>query len=174
MIDNKFDSIKDNFIKYLVSLGLSPKSYKNYKSDLNHFTGWALLKIRSFGSFVESLTEAVPFLGTDMAREYVSYMEVNGFPGKTINRRLSTLRHLSRFLVSSQVIDSDFMAEIENISFNLMAKSGLDPVVREFRAHLETQKISPNTVKNYVSDVRQFLLWLEQNDSRLKNQDSRI
>ena len=163
MIDNKLDSVKENFIKYLTSLGLSSKSHKNYKSDLNHFTGWALLKIRSFGSFVESLTETVPFLNSDLAQEYVNFMKVNSFPSKTINRRLSTLRHLSKFLLSSQIIDSDFMTKIENISFNLKAKSHLDPVVREFRAHLEAQKISPNTVKNYVSDVRQFLTWLETN-----------
>ena len=163
MIDKILDSVKDNFIKYLTSLGLSPKSYKNYRSDLNHFVSWTLLRVRSFGSFVESLTEAVPFLGSDLAREYVSFMKVNGFPGKTINRRLSTLRHLSRFLVISQIIDSDFMVEIENISFTGGVKSQLNPMLREFCAHLKAQKISPNTVKNYESDVRQFLTWLETN-----------
>ena len=125
--------------------------------------GWAILKIRSFGSFVEGLTEAVPFFNPDLAEEYKSFMKENDFPSKTINRRLSTLRHLARFLVSTEVIDADFMAEIENISFANKSKSRLNPVIREFRAHLETQKISANTVKNYVSDVRQFLTWLEIN-----------
>ena len=163
MIDNRLDSTKNNFIKYLSSLGISPKSHKNYRSDLNHFLAWAILKIRSFGSFAESLTETVPFLSPDLAQAYKSFMKENSFPDKTINRRLSTLRHLSRYLVASQVIDSDFMTTIENITTAKQPRSKVEPVVNEFRAYLEAEKISPNTVKNYLSDIRQFLTWLESN-----------
>jgi site-specific recombinase XerD len=164
MLDSKLDSVKINFIKYLDSLGLSSKSHKNYRSDLNHFVAWAILKMRSFGSFIENLTEAVPFLNPDIAKEYMSFMKLNNSPEKTINRRLSTLRHLSRFLTASQIIDSDFMSQIENISHATKAKPQIDPIIKQFRAQLEAEKVSPNTIKNYLSDVRQFLSWLEANN----------
>lgn len=163
LIENRLDQINEAFIKYLASLHLSPKSFKNYKSDLNHFIAWALLKIRSYGSYIESLTEATPFLSSQLARDYKSYMHINSFPIKTINRRLSTLRHLSRFLLSSQVIDSDFMAQIENISEAKPKRTSLTPIIREFQGYLEAEKTSANTIKNYVSDIRQFLTWLEAN-----------
>lgn len=163
MIDITLDSTQVSFIRYLNSLGLSPKSHKNYRSDLNHFVAWAILKIRSFGSYVENLSEAIPFLNPSFASEYKNYMAQNGFPEKTINRRLSTLRHLSRFLVSSQIIDSDFMEKIENISLASKQRSQVDPVIQEFRGYLENEKVSPNTIKNYLSDIRQFLTWLESN-----------
>lgn len=163
MIHNSLDSVKNDFIKYLSSLGISVKSHKNYRSDLNHFLAWAILKIRSYGSFVESLTESVPFLTPSLAREYRNYMRENGFPDKTINRRLSTLRHLSKFMVASQIIDSDFMSDIENISSAVKTKSQVNPLVNEFRGYLETEKISGNTIKNYLSDIRQFLTWIESN-----------
>lgn len=161
MIDSKLDSIKLDFVKYLDSLGLSSKSHKNYRSDLNHFVAWAILKMRSFGSFVENLTEVVPFLNSRIAEEYMSFMKQNNYPDKTINRRLSTLRHLSRFLTASQVIDIDFMAQIGNVSSRKSLKSKVFPTLAAFQTYLEEQKVSPSTTKNYVSDIRQFLSWLE-------------
>lgn len=163
MIDFELDSTKNDFLKYLSSLGLSQKSYKNYKSDLNHFMAWAILKIRAFGSYVENLTQMTPFLGQKLAVEYKTYMSENSFPKKTINRRLSTLRHLARYLVLSQIIDSDFMNEIENLSEATKKRSAASPVINEFRGYLEKEKVSPNTIKNYISDIRQFLAWLENN-----------
>jgi site-specific recombinase XerD len=163
MPDQKSDLIKKEFIKYLDSLGLSPASHKNYRSDLGHFIAWALLKVRSFGSYVESLTEIVPFLSHNLGHEYRSYMTENLVPAKTMNRRLSTLRHLSRFLVENHSIDEDFTEGIENISMNTIKKSKINPVFDEFKAYLVDEKVSPNTIKNYLSDIRHFLVWLESN-----------
>ncbi len=163
MPEKQLDSIKSEFIKYLDSLGISPKSHKNYRSDLTHFIGWALLKIRSFGSYAESLSEIVPFLSDELAHEYKNYMTENSTPSKTVNRRLSTLRHLARFLTSAQVVDIDFMSGIENIRFGSKKKPAVTPVVEDFRAFLEAEKVSPNTIKNYLSDIKQFMSWLENN-----------
>lgn len=165
MFENKLDSIKNNFIKYLSSLGISTKSHKNYRSDLSHFSAWVVLKVRSFGSYIETLSEAVPFLSRELAKEYKSFMLENKVSPKTVNRRLSTLRHLSRYLVDSQTIDTDFMGGIENFSYRKVRAPSFARMTDEFRSYLEAEKISGNTVKNYVSDVRQFLAWLESNKS---------
>lgn len=169
MLDNQLDSIRKNFSKYLDSLGLSAKTHKNYRSDLSHFTGWIILKVRSFGSYVETLSEAVPFINHDIAIEYKNFMLENSIPEKTVNRRLSTLRHLSRFLHSTEMIDSDFMEGVENATKAKVAKSTVEPMVTEFRAYLEKEKVSANTIKNYLSDIRQFLVWLESNQPNLTN-----
>jgi len=163
MPEKQSDSTKKEFVKYLDSLGLSPKSHKNYRSDLSHFLSWAILKIRSFGSYVESLSEIVPFLTNGLAREYKDYMNENTAPPKTINRRLSTLRHLSRFLTASQIADSDFMNGIENVGTSQKKKPAIEPVIANFRSYLEAEKVSPNTIKNYLSDIKQFMNWLETN-----------
>jgi len=164
-MQKELDLIKDNFTKYLTSLGISPKTHKNYRSDISHFSGWLILKIRTFGSFVENLTEAVPFLSNDLAIEYKNYMVENSTPLKTVNRRLSTLRHLARYLVSSQIIDVDFMAGIENASDFKEVKMSEHPAINEFRSYLESEKVSNNTIKNYLSDIRQFMVWLESNQN---------
>ncbi len=162
-LENQLDSTRSDFVKYLNSLGISPKSHKNYRSDLSHFIGWLILRIRSFGSYIDTLTEATPFLSKNIAGEYKGYLVENQIPAKTINRRLSTLRHLSRFLIGIQIISSDFMEGIENISAKESTQKNLTPIIEEFRAYLTKEKVSPNTVKNYLSDIRQFLTWLEIN-----------
>ena len=169
--EKELDSIRNNFSKYLTSLGVSPKTHKNYRSDISHFANWLILKVRTFGSYVETLTEAVPFLSHDIAAEYRDYMHEDSVPLKTINRRLSTLRHLSRFLTTSQVIDIDFMARVDNLSeFKKIEviKMADHPSIEEFRGYLESQKISNNTIKGYLSDIRQFMAWLETNQQLQK------
>jgi len=169
MPNEQIDLIKKEFGKYLESLGVSPKSHKNYRSDLSYFLSWTILKVRSFGAYVESLTEVVPFLNSGIANEYKNYMVVNNIPVKTINRRLSTLRHLSRFLHSSDNIDADFMENIENVSEAKTQSPTATPIVDDFRSYLEAQKVSKNTIKNYVSDIQQFLRWAETaNNQELK------
>jgi site-specific recombinase XerD len=158
-----------DFEKYLESTGISAKSIKNYKSDISQFLAWAKLKLKDLGAYAENILEMSPFLTSEFVAEYLSHLINNKLPRKTINRRLSTLRHLSRFLTSSQVIDSDFMSEIQNITDAPALKiSGISshPSVSEFKAFLEAEKISKNTIKNYLSDIRQFLNWLESNHAR--------
>jgi len=166
---NSSDFIKINFVKYLDSLGLSPKSHKNYRSDLNHFTGWAILKIRSFGSYIETLSEAVPFLSKSIVNEYRTYLAENNIPIKTINRRLSTLRHFSKSLLLSNSVDINFMDGIENVSEGGVKHASSLPLLEEFRSYLEAEKVSASTIKNYTSDVRQFLTWLELNNQIYKS-----
>ena len=165
MLENSLDSIQRSFVKYLDSISLSGKSLKNYKSDLNHFTGWAILKTRSFGSYINGLSEVIPFLSHNLAKEYKSYMIENSISPKTINRRLSTARHLSKFLIKNELLDIDFMEEIENIGFGRKNKSAAQPILGKFRSYLEKEKVSASTVKNYLSDTRQFLQWFEKQQS---------
>lgn len=157
------DSLKLDFIAYLSTLDISSKSLKNYKSDVSHFLSWAILRVRSFGSYIDNLTELLPFLSLNLVSEYKTYLSRNNIPDRTVNRRLSTLRHLSRFLISSQTISQDFMSGIENISANAILNIAGSPLVDEFKNHLQDQKVSRNTIKNYTSDIKQFMSWLEKN-----------
>lgn len=158
--------LDSNFQNHLLTKGVSPKSLKNYMSDLNHFLGWAILKLKAYGSYIENLAELVPFLSSNLASEYKTFLTENSIPVKTINRRLSTLRHLAKFLTESQILNFNFMENIANINpdrpKNLLPKT----LITDFISHLKDQKISKNTIKNYASDIRQFLTWLESHYAR--------
>ena len=156
--------LQKQFENYLSSTGISAKSLKNYKSAISHFLFWAISNLKKFGTYIQNLTELAPFLTVEFVSKYKNYMVENSIPLKTVNRHLSTLRHLSRFLISSQILDFDFMDGTQNIS-NPIKKKAVNSfsLVDDFASHLEDQKISKNTIKNYASDIRQFLTWLESN-----------
>lgn len=156
-------NILEKFENYLLnSVCIAEKSLKFYRSDFNHFNAWLILKIKTLGVMADDFMETIPFISKPLASEYKKYLLSNNIPTKTINRRLSTLRHLSRFLVSSQIIDSDFMEGQVNVpeahSYSLEA-------LQNFAKFLEKEKVSKNTSKNYLSDLRQFFTWLESDQS---------
>lgn len=154
-----------SFFEYLGKRGISPNTLKFYKSDLSHFTGWMMLKARTWGIFAETVIEIIPFINKKLAQEYRHFLVQNHVPFKTINRRLSTLRHLARFLLLSQIVNFDFMNGISNISTVTNDSTSIHPLLAEFEKKLEAEKVSKNTVKNYVSDIRHFINWLESNKS---------
>jgi len=159
------DNTIKKFLDNLYEEGKSLVSIKNYKSDISHFLAWAVLKLKSFGSYVDSALEMVPFINSNFFSEYKSYMVENGIKQKTINRRLSTLRNFSHFLYENQIIDKDFMQGIQNVGIGIGIPVRLkdQDIVDRFRESLEKQdKISANTVKNYISDVRSFLNWVNE------------
>lgn len=159
MQDEEFiDKIYNLFLAFLDDSGISQNSIKFYKSDLTHFSAWLLLHIRSLGSEAENLTEAIPFLSKNIANEYKKYLLDNKVAKLTANRRLSTLRNLSRFLISSQVLDFDFMDGIANITGDSYETN---PLLYDFEQYLKQEKIADNTIKNYLSDIKQFISWVE-------------
>lgn len=162
MLTKTKDIIFENFLDYLTNLGVSDKTLKNYKSDLNHFIAWLVLHLRSFGVMAEELKDTVPFLNSELANDYKQFMLANSaISPKTANRRLSTLRNLSRFLLVSQVLDHDFAQEITNHRDNPKQINAFGDLISEFEKYLGIEKVSQNTSKNYISDIRQFLSWLE-------------
>ncbi len=160
--NNYSDKITRDFFIYLSSLSVSDRSLKFYKSDLSHFAGWLILKIKTMGVIADELTQAVPFLNKKIASEYKNYLSENHAPGKTVNRRLSTLRHLGRYLLASQILPYDFAVELTNIP-NKEKNQVSYEIIRDFEKHLAQKKVSKNTIKNYLSDIRQFISWLEIN-----------
>lgn len=155
----KTTDITQKFLNYLKDLGISPKSHKNYRSDISHFSGWFLFTIRRWGVATSEFSEAIPFINQKSAKEYRLFLVKNKVADKTINRRLSTLRHLSRFLTATQILDFDFMKGIVNIS--LVSNADTYPLLPQFEKYLSKEKASNNTIRNYVNDVKQFLAWLE-------------
>lgn len=95
-------SNKDLFFLHLRSLNLSKKTYRNYKSDFNHFLQW--LKTNDIYSF-----------NTQDIKNYLSYLRSQNTPIQTINRRLTTLRHYAKFLQKNKIVDYDLTQNIQNI-----------------------------------------------------------
>lgn len=162
----KNDFITEKFFSHLIKNGVSLSTIKNYKSDIKHFSDWMIRSVKSLGVFAETLTEALPFINNSTALLYKSFLENSAIPGKTINRKLSSLRKLSTFLVENQVIHFDFTSQTKNIQTRPVKEIKAEPykvegVINDFENFLIKEKISKNTIKNYLSDIKQFFIWIE-------------
>lgn len=158
----KKDSLLISFTNHLRVLGVSSNTLKNYRSDILFFSGWAKDRLKQDGIVAVAFSEMIPFLSPSLASEFKLFQSSNSQSRATVNRRLSALRTLSKFLVESQVLESDFMDQIANVG-TVNESLGAHPVLGHFKKHLESQNVSKNTVKNYLSDVKHFLSWLETN-----------
>lgn len=136
------DEIKIAFLDFLGKQGASVKTRKNYKSDAKHFLRW-------FNRPITSITQA-------HVDDYVHYFSLNT-PQSTLNRRLSTMRAFFSFCTSTGLISKNPALLVTGIAKKLNAKT----IIENFERDLLNEGASKATVKNYVSDVRQFLSWFE-------------
>lgn len=163
-----------SFEEYLLlRVGVSKNTLKFYRSDFNHFIRWFLLRIRLFGFFAQDIENALPYLTRDEAQNYKAYMEESQTPTRSINRRLSTLRQMSRFLLEQGLLSFNFMDGVTNSGIKSVSKKEVETdLASKFATYLRTQQISHTTTKNYLSDIKHFMGWIETN--KIPNQLNNI
>lgn len=137
------DDIEMSFVVFLQKDGASVKTRKNYKSDVRHFLRW-------FNRPIKSITPT-------HINEYKKYFSSNT-PQATLNRRLSTMRTFFSFCLESGLIATNPSRTITNVSKPFNTKTLLE----DFAYDLQNEGASKATVKNYVSDVRQFFAWFSR------------
>lgn len=154
------NNLPKKFELYLTeTLSVSGKTLRNYRADLSHFSGWAILHLRSQGAAIGDFDSLVPHFSSQLIAGYKGYHLENGIPESTINRRLSTLRNFSRFLLLQGMISEDPTKIVSNVKRELEDEEKIGLLVNEFGKHLQKDGVSKITLKNYISDIRHFLNW---------------
>jgi site-specific recombinase XerD len=87
--------------------------------------------------------------------------------GKMLKSDSPSLRALGEFLVNQNLAASNpaVRLSIQHID------PTIGQILNEFKNELRRQKLSPSTIKNYYSDVKQYLLWAKDN---IKNTDNKL
>ncbi len=157
-------NLPKQFKLYLKSRGVSPVTIKNYLSDFNHFWGWLIFSLKSQAIVFdpEKPETIVPKITPPIINDYKEFLLANKTPVKTVNRRLSTLRQWGECCLSHRWLRSNPAKKIINLPEKAQkAKKASQDILIEFREDLKREKISPVTIKNYLSDLRHFLAFLE-------------
>src|SRR3989344_3095894 len=98
-------NLETNFRIYLAAVKkISPLSAKNYLSDLRYFVGWAH----------QALPEQC--MTADNLECYRDYLVASNLPPRTTNRRLSSIRAFSGFLLSQGIIKTNPSKGVRNFS----------------------------------------------------------
>ena len=159
-------NLPNSFKTYLKLQSASPVTIRNYMVDINHFLGWLELKIRSrnLSSIQETEQLIRLYFTTEFIGEYKKFLLANSFPSSTINRRLSALRTFGKFCLSQAWISENPARKVINVTLRGGVNNkatGEEKILNEFKKSLEAQKTSPNTIKNYLSDIRGFLTFVD-------------
>lgn len=153
------------FSTFLKIRGYSAVTIRNYRSDLNHFLGWLILSLKSrnlpvFNNYLELLKY---YFRENFLTDYKKYLVDNNLPFSTINRRLSTLRTLADFCLEQGLIKENPAKAISNLTAPQSTKTnislGQEQILLDFQKALEKEGNTSNTIKNYLSDIREFLAW---------------
>jgi site-specific recombinase XerD len=149
-----FYNFEASFKKFLLAENVSPVTLKNYLSDLRHFLGWMILKIKAQNKKnFENLfpLEFLNQIDESLVEEYKNYLVVNAIPAKTINRRLSTLRKFFSFCISQGWLKENPAKKIQNL------KLKIDSIISSFALSLEKENLDQKTIKSYLEVVQEFL-----------------
>lgn len=151
-------NLPENFRTYLKTQGLSAVTIKNYVADINYFLDWLYQK-----THIHHRVAGISIFGlftTETLEEYKTLADEQNTPLSTINRRLSALRKFGQFAKTQGWTNQNPVLKIKNVVSepNQSVKQNL---LTKFQKSLEEDKVSPLTIKNYLSDLRHFLTWLE-------------
>ena len=157
-----YDQIIYAFLDDLKLSGLSQNSIRFYKSDVSSFTLWLKLKVRKTGILADDFKDLLPFIKSSIGESYKKELILKNTPVVTVNRKLSAIRKFSSFLYSKEFLSFDFAKDLPNISVAHLPKPiNFHAITENFRKHLEENKASKNTIKNYLADIRHFLNWID-------------
>lgn len=92
------------FLDYLkVEKGLAPLTISAYATDVGQFTG-----------FLEKRKRTLLNARRDEVREFIQQLFANSVDGRSVGRKLSTLRHLYRYLLLDKLIEHDPTLNIDS------------------------------------------------------------
>ncbi|OGG13668.1 hypothetical protein A2875_04025 [Candidatus Gottesmanbacteria bacterium RIFCSPHIGHO2_01_FULL_46_14] len=155
------DILKPAFFSFLTAQGASRKTQKNYWSDVAAFISWFIAatspSINQQNNHPGLLLQA---LLPNHINDYLQYQLQQKISTATINRRLSSLRIFFNCALEMTWLSYHPMEGIANIKMGHPdGPSTHIALLKQFEEHLKNQQIGKATIKNYLSDVRQFLRW---------------
>lgn len=154
------------FKLYLQVEGASPATVRNYFCDVNDFINWICKKNGITNKNEPKLI--CQYINIDALRLFKNSLVDKDTNAKTIRRKLSSLKKLVKFAQSHGWIEESRQQSVQVLtaeefifgSNNL--QSPVEVTIQNFRNYLTKQQISKISVKNYASDIRDFLNWLRQ------------
>ncbi len=164
-------NLPENFRSWLIAEKdnsvnpIAKSTLKNYVSDLKHFLGWSVLKLKTKKSQNESIETLSPqkfvqFLDEKIIKEYVEYLVQNNIPHKTVNRRLSTLRKFFSFCIDQGWLKENPGKKVKNLKKGANTVEEINSVeeeIKEFQNHLLKLGFGKEKITEITSDVKEFI-----------------
>ena len=145
-------TLPQEFQAYLSgSKSLTKQSIKNYVSDINIFLGW-------LASNLQEPQISPAHITSSSILSYRDELNNSRQPLAVKNRYLSSLRRFGHFLFTTKLCTTNPAVHLSNVDAAGTTTSN-HQILAAFKHDLNKQNLSPSTVKNYLSDIKQYLNW---------------
>jgi site-specific recombinase XerD len=149
------------FETVLINSGKSTKTKTNYKSDLNHFLNWISKLFVKLEIYPKNESDFLSYIQPETITAYINWQQKCFTPIATINRHLSSVRMFFRVANTSQIIKNNptkFINNVKIITPNSQTKPS--SMIGEFKISLLREGAAKSTIKNYSSDIADFIFWI--------------
>ena len=153
-------TLLSSFRLYLKAQGKKENTIRNYLQDIDHFFSWLSSQIKdsSLQALLSDPNKIAQNITVKNLTVYQRFLEKNEVSPTTINRRLSSLRQLTKFFLSQGWLKEDPIKKLANISIEKETDK-TSQILEKFAKALEEEGKSKTTIRNYLSDVKGFLEW---------------
>ncbi|MDD3679791.1 MAG: site-specific integrase [Candidatus Shapirobacteria bacterium] len=154
-----FKNITQPFSLYLKSERVSENTLRNYLLDSQHFLAWLANNYPDLAS--DNPNIIAQNISLVVLNNYKDFLKNNHTAPSTVNRRLSSLRKLSEFFVSQGWRQNNPGKKVANIT-NKKDTGDYWQILNRFAKSLKTEEKSSSTIRNYLSDVRGYLYFINK------------
>lgn len=147
--------LTSQFRSWLVSRRYSSSTVKNYIADLG--------KYLSFVSRLTSENTPVVIFSTSLISQYILSLR-----GKNNSQRyLASLSLFCQFAADQHLVSANpFPIALNSIANpDSVPQVEISNLIDLFRSYLVKNQISPITIKNYISDLHQYIYWFNSHHS---------
>lgn len=130
----------ENYRSWLISQKYQTNTIRNYLLDLKFF-----------------LTTATDILSPESITSFITQDSTQN----NHSRHLASISKFCQFALDQQLISTNFFSLAKKNSQSPLPTRDLDLLMSQFAQNLNREHKSPITVKNYLSDIRQYIHFCE-------------
>lgn len=153
------DTHLEVFRSYLISQSATESTIKNYLGDLKYFLSFLRGTLIKNGiALDENIYELLHLLTAAELDNYVNFLKTQGLSVPTVNRKISSLKSYFQLAYHQGWIDINFTKHLSFIKNEV--RLSLKSLLSGFEEDLRREGVGLVSRKNYLSDVKQFITWL--------------
>jgi site-specific recombinase XerD len=149
-----------SFRNFLNTENVSNITVRSYVSDARFFFNWYLSFLKKNLNLDSNLdfSLVLKYINSKVLEVYKNFLLEENLPVKSINRKYSALRKLGSFCLSQRYISENVFENLKTISSHTSFPENIYHL-EQFRHYLSQKHTSKSSIKGYLSDIRQFILW---------------
>ncbi len=154
----KTASYQAEFASYLTEKKYENTSVKSMGEDVSHFLSWAVKSARSSIVFFLQRRTLQSYLSVRALQQYFTFIKEHESPTR-VKQLVKSIQIFIDFAVSKKWLGNQTKVAWNNLADQyLQMLSNQDKQITKFTQYLQLKGIAKNTLRSYLTDIREYLV----------------